>query len=543
MYIFELFIRGNKVEAGDWQGLTRRLANSGRKFEIEVVFRERKIEFVVRTQENVSVREDGPFILEPKENEAEEEVPLRTVWYRIPGGLTPIEAKKREEQQGGRTLTKITVIFRRIWWVRVYLKDERGREFVAKYPSLVNPLWQWRMEFEKDGEWEKKAIPVMPQLADAEDLLDKLGGKAGGVLMVGKKYLKLDGFDVEKHTLVVGQTGVGKTKLLELLIKLLSICGYTVVVIDPHAAMNLGTGEKQVTLDFVKNGCDLFPGGSDPHVTTEMTILLFKTLIGEQYNAKLERLLKYTVYSLLTAKMMTLPNLRRFLGEMEFRGEVLTKVEENEQLRHFFETEFTELETKFYETAVMPILTLVDELVFTPVFANQGKMWDLSQLLKEKSIVNLSLNRIALGDRATRMIAGLVIQQVFLLAMAGEIGKKLVLVVDEVATVENEGLAGILAQARKFGLAVYLSGQYLEQMSKGLVAAILANIYNYFVFKVSDSDAKVLGKNIQMVFREGENKEELKMEVLAKLDPRQCVARLFKDGKFYSGFVGKTVDI
>ena len=131
----------------------------------------------------------------------------------------------------------------------------------------------------------------------------------------------------------------------------------------------------------------------------------------------------------------------------------------------------------------------------------------------------------------------------FLLGWAQKIDKKLVLVVDEVATIENDGLAGILAQARKFGLAVYLSGQYLDQISTGLLSAILANVYNYFVFRVSDGDAKVLSNNIQMVFREGENKEESKMEVLTRLDSRQCVARLFKDGKFYPGFVGKTVDI
>ncbi len=551
MHIFEVFIRGNQVEAKDWQGLTRRLANLGKKLEFEMVFRGRKVEFLVRTEEVISIREEGPFILEPKESEIEEEVAVRAVWYGIPAGLTVAEAKKREEQNKGRTITKVRAIWGRIWRVKVYMKDERGREQVGTCLTLVNPLWQWRIEFGEGGEWEKKAIPVRPELAGAEELLDKLGGKSGGVLTVGRKYLKLDGFDAEKHTLVVGQTGVGKTKLLELLVRLLAGRGYGVIVVDPHAAMNLNGGDRQVTLDFVKNGCDLFPGGSDPYMTTEMTVLLFKTLIGEQYNAKLERVLKYAVYSLLMAKAMTLPNLRRFLSEMEFRGGVLAKIGDNDQLRHFFETEFGELETKFYETAVMPILALVDELVFTPVFSHKGEMWDLRQLLQEKSIINLSLNRVALGDRATRMIAGLVIQQVFLLAMAG-VGKKLVLVVDEVATVENEGLAGILAQARKFGLAVYLSGQYLDQMSPRLLAAILANIYNYFVFKVSDEDGKILGKNMEMIFgegvlseakRKGVGGEELKREVLARLDPRQCVARLFKDGKFYSSFVGRTVDI
>ena len=56
MYTFELFIRGNRVEASDWQGLARRLANTGKKFEIEAVFKERKIEFLVR---NLSLQISG----------------------------------------------------------------------------------------------------------------------------------------------------------------------------------------------------------------------------------------------------------------------------------------------------------------------------------------------------------------------------------------------------------------------------------------------------------------------------------------------------
>ena len=78
----------------------------------------------------------------------------------------------------------------------------------------------------------------------------------------------------------------------------------------------------------------------------------------------------------------------------------------------------------------MPILALVDELCLPPVFSTRG-MWDLRQLLQEKSIINLSLNRVALGIEAMDDCgAG---NPTGVLLHGQEVGKKLVLVVDEVS--------------------------------------------------------------------------------------------------------------
>ena len=77
-------------------------------------------------------------------------------------------------------------------------------------------------------------------------------------------------------------------------------------------------------------------------------------------------------------------------------------------------------------------------------------------------------------------------------------------------------------------------------------------MYNYFVFKVSDENAKIVAKNLDIAFADdvllrqkekGLSEEDLKRNILVNLNPRECLVRLFANGKFYPSFKGKTVDV
>jgi len=247
---------------------------------------------------------------------------------------------------------------------------------------------------------------------------------------------------------------------------------------------------------------------------------------------------------------MSLLTLKKFLTELEFRQKILKDVsEEYDYLSHFFDTELVEMQTKFYEIAIMPILVLIDELTFVPAFFKESAN-QLETILKEKFLTCFSLNRIFLGEKATRLIAGLLIQQVFLLAQKRSINKKIILIIDEVSLVENESLISILSEARKFNLSLFLSQQYLTQISPALLQAVLSNVYNYFVFKVSDEDAKILAKNLEIKFADevliaekekGLGEEEIKRKFLVTQNPRTCLVRVFSFGKFFPCFKAKTL--
>lgn len=574
MRAFEIFLQENKVTGADWQRLIQGIAEYEGNFTIEAEFGTNSIEFYLYAQKDLSLlatKLEG-FILKPIDKKPEaigNGFQHKKTNFKL-SSKNILEHREIEEIKKQRIIHKVLVNFRKILTanihsVTVFLKDEKHGNVYSSYYSLANPFLNFEFDFTNNMKIKKKSIPLYLKIDDVAKLFTRNEQEAflevfGFPHFSNPTYFPLDKFEFGKHSLIVGQTGVGKSKFIELFVKNIAkysqLDEYAVVIIDPHASLYsqfLTMKESKMNFDFIRSSCDLFPPFSEPKVATELTILLFKTLLRDQFNAKMERVLKYTVYVLFLQNQMSLTTLRKFLTELEFRKEVLSSISEDyDYLPHFFETEFVEMQTKFYEIAIMPILVLIDELSFIPAFSNNSASHSIEEALKNNFLITFSLNRIFLGEKATRLIAGLIIQQLFLIAQKGSIKKKIILIIDEVSTVENESLINILSEARKFNLSLFLSQQYLTQIMPELLKGILSNVYNYFVFKMSDEDAKILAKNLDIAFpdeilikqkEKGFSDEDLKRNLLVTLNPRECLVRPFANGKFYSCFKAKTIDV
>ena len=108
----------------------------------------------------------------------------------------------------------------------------------------------------------------------------------------------------------------------------------------------------------------------------------------------------------------------------------------------------------------------------------------------EKTITNnfltiLSLDRTRLGNNITKMISGLIMQQLFILIQNYTFKEHLIFIIDEVPVIENFILNKFLAEARKYNLSLILAGQYFNGISEKLQKAIFANVINYYIFMES----------------------------------------------------------
>lgn len=573
MKTFEIFIQKDKISFSDWQKLEEKVFEYEKRFAVELVFETNSIGFYLYSQKDLSLLSEKleDFLLKPTNYfPSDERRVSKKISFRLALDKNILEIKEKEQIRNNRIIEKMRVEFYKLlslkfYQLTVFVVDKNKQVFSSSYFTLNNPLITCEFDFKKKIRLKKKSPPVFLKIDNLETLFTS--SKNLGFLEVFgfpyfsyPQYFPLKSFEFNKHSLLVGQTGVGKSKLLELFVKEIVRCQltdeYRVIIIDPHAALyqQFLTLPSKINFDFIHSSCDLFPAFSEPKIATELIILLFKTVLKDQFNAKMERVLKYVVYVLFLKNQMSLLNLRRFLTELEMRKEILALLpEEYGYLSHFFDTEFVELQTKFYEIAIMPILVLIDELSFIPAFL-RSTPHKLELIIKNHFLTCFSLNRIFLGDKATRLIAGLIIQQIFLIAQKREVNKKIILLIDEVSLVENESLISILSEARKFELSLFLSQQYLTQISNDLLKAILSNVYNYFVFKVGDEDAKILAKNLEVKFPEEVLKKEkekglfevdlnLTRELLVTLNPRECLVRIFSQGKFYPCFKARTLSI
>jgi len=370
----------------------------------------------------------------------------------------------------------------------------------------------------------------------------------------GNSYLHLHNYDFDKHSLIIGASGSGKSKFISSMIaniknNLKTNIKYKVVVIDPHAAMekDIGGLEDTRVIDFKKfqDSVNLFMNaGDDVVITTELLMTLFENLIGDLYNSKLERVLRHSIHLLLIKQNLSFGNLRKLILDIEFRNTLVKELEDqlSESTVNFFLSDFNELKNQSYQEAIAPIISFIDEMQILPIFnTDLTGLKSIKEVIKENFLTIFSLNQVTLGESVTKTISGFIIQQILQLVQSASFNEHIIFIIDEVPVVENPILRRFLSEARKYNLSLVLAGQYFNQMSEELQKSIFANVMNYYIFRISRSDAQVLESNIQMEVAIHDS-YKIRLKILTELMNRECIVRLSDKGRVLQAFKGTTMD-
>lgn len=354
-----------------------------------------------------------------------------------------------------------------------------------------------------------------------------------------KNYLNLSHYDFYKHSLIVGASGTGKSKLMGLITSALLHsedlkARYKIVIIDPHASLkdDIGGLEEVSLIDFEMASISLFGGKKeDAFATTELYLSLFSTLLNG-YNAKLERVLRHSIYLLLYIEDFTFMNMKKLLLDLEYRLQVLKENEVPVSINQFFMGDFNELKNQFYSEAIAPVISFLDEMEL--VFQNLGKK-NLKEQISENFVTIFSLDSMKLGTHTIKTISGFLMQQMLYVAMQKEIEEHIIFMIDEVSLLENPVLSRMLSEARKYGLSLLLVEQYFDQISSSLKNSIFTNVQNYYVFRVSIKDAEELKDHMEMSIE-----EDKKVKLLSTLKERECIVKLCKNGTLYPAIKANT---
>lgn len=367
----------------------------------------------------------------------------------------------------------------------------------------------------------------------------------------GDYFLKQNSYSFDKHSMVIGSSGCGKSKFISLMIEnvyknRIDRCNYKVVVIDPHVALEDDIGGLGKVIDFknIEDSIDLFLNKNDDIVSScELLLDLFKSLIADQYNSKLERVLRHSIYVLLMEENFSFSSLRKIILELDFRNELIRKLKNSlpSSVIDFFLNDFNELKTKSYSEAISPIISFIDEMEILPVFNESNNIGNLKNTINNNFLTIFSLDKTKLGDKVTKTIAGLVMQQLLILIQSHSFKEHIIFIIDEVAVVENNILARYLSEARKYNLSLVLASQYFNQISSNLRNAIFANVSNYYIFRVSMMDANILVDNINMKIPLDNSKEQ-KIKLLTELKVRDLIVRIDSNGLLLPAFKASTLD-
>ena len=365
-------------------------------------------------------------------------------------------------------------------------------------------------------------------------------------------YLNLNSFDFDKHSLVVGSSGTGKSKMICSMINNILKnpnyrLKYKVVIIDPHSSMenDIGGLYKTSILNFKtsKKSISLFSNTNrDISGSSEMMLSLFKNLIGDNYNSKLERVLRYSISALLYNKQLSFYNLRNLLLKTEYRNSLLRKEEIPVSIQEFFLQEFNEIKHGSYLEAISPIISFIDEVQILPAFrSSKENLKSLEEVIKENNLSIFSLNIESLGERSTKTIISLIMSQMLELIQNYIFEEHIIFVVDEVAIVENPVIKRFLSEARKYNLSLILAQQYFNQITEELQKAIFANVINYYAFRVSREDAIILSGNLAMDVAI-HNSHFARVRMIMELANRECIVRVSSKDKVIPAFKCRTLN-
>ena len=123
----------------------------------------------------------------------------------------------------------------------------------------------------------------------------------------------------------------------------------------------------------------------------------------------------------------------------------------------------------------------------------------MHEILRSQKILICNLSKGQIGEDAAAILGSIIVTAIQGAAFARasvEPSKRtpFYLYIDEVHSFVTLSFADILAEARKYGLSVFLAHQYIEQLHEKIRAAIFGNVGTMIVFRVGATEAAYLAK-------------------------------------------------
>ena len=363
--------------------------------------------------------------------------------------------------------------------------------------------------------------------------------------------------DRSRHVYIIGQTGAGKSGLLELMALSDVFYNQGYCIIDPHGDFAIDNlrfiPESRINDVIYFNPADTaFPvafnplevsdPAKKPNICSEV-IGVLKRMFGDSWGPRLEHILRYTLLALLDRPETTLLDISRLLTDKDFRKETLDYCKDVTVLQ-FWKHEFGQWNEKQVNESIAPVLNKVGAFTANPIIRNiigQAKSsFDIRKIMDEGKILVVNLSKGLIGEDNAAILGAFLVTKVQLAAMSrSDIPnvmdrRPFYLYVDEFQNFATESFAVILSEARKYGLNLTVANQYVAQMTDQVRDAVFGNVGTTISFRVSPEDAPVLIKQFEPTFEEGD---------IIQLNNRHFVISMIINGEKVPAFSATTLSI
>lgn len=363
--------------------------------------------------------------------------------------------------------------------------------------------------------------------------------------------------DRRRHLYIIGKTGSGKSRLLELLFISDLRSKQGCCLIDPHGdladeLLMFVPKERVKDVVYINPSDRDFPIGFNPlepvedyqmrqHLAT-FFIAIFKKLFAANWNARMEHLIRYITLALLETPDSNILGIPRILSDTTYRQRVIMQIQDP-VVKSFWTNEFSAWNEQFANDAVIPILNKVGQFIANPTIRNmvgqKENMLDFERFMNEGNIVLINLSKGKVGDENAALLGSMFITKIQQAALARakipeDERRDFYFYVDEFQNFATEAFSSILSEARKYHLDLTIAHQYIAQLPEEVKATAFGNVGSMVVFAAGGDDAAYLAKEFSPVFSQQD---------LINLNVREMYIKMSIDGKLAPPFSGRTINV
>ena len=372
-----------------------------------------------------------------------------------------------------------------------------------------------------------------------------------------KKFLfGIKRVDRRRHLYIIGKSGVGKSKLLELLIRQDANYGHGLCLIDPHGdviedILNFlpeNRIEDVVVIDpsDVKYPVSFNPlSNVDPnfkHQLTQGLIEVMEKQFGANWTPRLEHVFRFTCLALLDYPHATMRGMIFMLTDRNYRQKVVEYISDD-MVRRFWAIEFADWSEKFDTDAIIPLVNKLGQFLSDPmlrnIFGQKENKINLEKLISEKKIILINLSKGRLGEENSSFFGSMFITKIKQAGMArASLPEKerqdFYLYIDEFQNLVTQTFENLLSEARKYALCLTIAHQYMSQLLPSVQGAVLGNVGSVIIFRVGGNDATALESEMTPTFQSKD---------MINLGMQQFYIKLTIDGESYDPFSAETLKV
>ena len=344
-----------------------------------------------------------------------------------------------------------------------------------------------------------------------------------------------------RHMYLLGKTGMGKSTFVENLIMADIYEGQGIAFIDPHGdSINVildsipphrlndvvifdpGDNDFPVGLNLL----ELKPG-ENKSLVADGLVSVFKKAFSDSWGPRLEYILTNTILTLLSCQNVSLLAVPRILSDKNYRKFLLKQVDDPVLLK-FWEEEYSQLSRTKKDTMdnIGSILNKIGRFTTNPLIRNiVGQIkstMDFEEIMNNRKILLINLAQGKIGEENMGLLGGMLITRLYSTTVRRvDIDRAervpFYLYVDEFQNFATSTFVKILSEARKFGLGLTFTHQFIDQIDEDIQNAIFGNVGSLLNFAVGPRDAARLVKEYSPYLSEEDIVNQSKYSFIIKL--------------------------